>query len=31
MLRSILNLKQWQSSVDFRESLIACDNLLLEL
>ena len=31
MLRNILNPKQWQSSVDFRESLISWDNLVLEL
>ncbi len=30
MLRNILNPKQWQSSVDFRESLISRDNLVLE-
>mgnify|MGYP002811089245 CR=1 FL=1 len=31
MLRNILNPKQWQSSVDFRESLISWDNPVLEL
>ena len=31
MLRNILNAMQWQSSVDFRESLISWDNLVLEL
>ncbi len=30
MLRNILNPKQWQSSVDFRESLISWDNTVLE-
>ena len=30
MLRNILNPKQWQSSVDFRESLIYWDSLALE-
>ena len=30
MLRSILNPKSWQSSVDFRESLISWDNIVLE-
>ncbi len=30
MLRNILNPKSWQSSVDFRESLISWDNLVLE-
>ncbi len=29
-LRNILNPKQWQSSVDFRESLISWDHLVLE-
>ena len=31
MLRHILNPKQWQASIDFRESLISWDNQVLEL